>query len=80
MRRRDFIAFLACTAATWPVLAREQPRAAWRIGMLEPNPSSPSDPFVDAFRDGLRELGYKEGRDVLLEFAGPGEATNHSSG
>jgi putative ABC transport system substrate-binding protein len=35
--------------------------------MLEPNPSSPSDPFVDAFRDGLRGLGYKEGRDVFLE-------------
>src|SRR6267378_3445132 len=67
MRRRDFITFLACTAATWPLLAREQPRSAWRIGMLEPNPSSPSDPFVDAFRDGLRGLGYKEGRDVFLE-------------
>jgi len=35
--------------------------------MLEPGTSSPSDPFVDAFRDGLRGLGYNEGRDVLLE-------------
>jgi putative ABC transport system substrate-binding protein len=35
--------------------------------MLEPGASSPSDPFVDAFRDGLRGLGYKEGRDILLE-------------
>lgn len=67
MRRRDFIAFLACTAATWPLLARERLRSDWRIGMLEPNPSSPSDPFVDAFRHGLRGLGYKEGRDVFLE-------------
>jgi hypothetical protein len=40
---------------------------AWRIGMLQPDASSPSDPFVDAFRDGLRGLGYKEGRDILLE-------------
>ena len=79
MRRRDFIAFLACTAATWPLLAREQP-SAWRIGMLEPNPSSPSDPFVDAFRDGLRGLGYKEGRDVFLEIRWAEEATNRSSG
>jgi putative ABC transport system substrate-binding protein len=35
--------------------------------MLDPGVSSPSDPFVSAFRDGLRGLGYKEGRDILLE-------------
>jgi putative ABC transport system substrate-binding protein len=35
--------------------------------MLQPGPPSPSDPLVDAFRDGLRGLGYKEGRDFLLE-------------
>ena len=80
MRRREFITIVGGAAVSWPRVARTQARSAWRIGMLQPDASSPSDPFVDAFRDGLRELGYKEGRDVLLEFAGPGEATNHSSG
>ena len=80
MRRREFITIVGGAVMALPLAARTQPRSAHRIGMLEPGVSSPSDPFVDAFRDGLRELGYKEGRDVLLEFAGPGEATNHSSG
>jgi putative tryptophan/tyrosine transport system substrate-binding protein len=64
--RRDFIAGISSTVA-WPLAARAQPRSARRIGMLEPGVSSPSDPFVDAFREGLRGLGYNEGRDILLE-------------
>ena len=67
MKRREFITLVGSATAAWPLSARAQPRSAWRIGMLEPGPSSPSDPFVDAFRDGLRGLGYKEGRDILLE-------------
>jgi putative ABC transport system substrate-binding protein len=50
-----------------PLSARAQSRSPRRIGMLEPGVSSPSDPFVNAFRDGLSGLGYKEGRDILLE-------------
>ena len=67
MRRREFIALVGSAAASWPLAAHTQPRSARRIGMLEPGVSSPSDPFVDAFRDGLRGLGYNEGRDILLE-------------
>src|ERR1035438_8507715 len=67
MRRREFIAIVGGAALAWPLAARTQPRSARRIGMLQPDASSPSDPFVDAFRDGLRGLGYKEGRDILLE-------------
>ena len=67
MRRRDVMLVLGGATVAWPLAARAQHRSAWRIGMLEPNPSSSSDPYVDAFRDGLRGLGYKEGRDVLLE-------------
>ena len=36
-----------------------------RIGMLA---SSPSDPFVEAFKQGLRELGYVEGRNIIVEY------------
>jgi putative ABC transport system substrate-binding protein len=67
MRRREFIALVGSAAASWPLAAHTQPHSVRRIGMLEPGVSSPSDPFVDAFRDGLRELGYNEGRDILLE-------------
>jgi putative ABC transport system substrate-binding protein len=67
MRRRQFIKIVGGTAVAWPLAAGTKPRSAWRIGMLEPGASSPSDPFVDAFRDGLRGLGYREGRDILLE-------------
>jgi putative ABC transport system substrate-binding protein len=67
MRRREFITIVGGAALARPLAARTQPRSPWRIGMLEPGASSPSDPFVDAFRDGLRGLGYTEGRDFLLE-------------
>jgi putative tryptophan/tyrosine transport system substrate-binding protein len=67
MRRREFITVVGGAAVAWPLTARTQPRSAWRIGMLEPGPRSQSDPFVDAFREGLRGLGYKEGQDILLE-------------
>src|SRR5437016_441919 len=67
MRRRDVMLVLGGATVAWPLATRAQHRSAWRIGMLEPGPSSPSDPFVDAFRDGLRGLGYKEERDVILE-------------
>jgi len=67
MRRREFITVAGSAAVAWPLTARTQPPSARRIGMLEPGPPSQSDPFVDAFRDGLLGLGYKEGQDILLE-------------
>jgi putative ABC transport system substrate-binding protein len=41
----------------------QEPGKVARIGMLAP---SPSDPFVDAFKQGLRELGYIEGRNITV--------------
>jgi putative ABC transport system substrate-binding protein len=67
MRRREFVTIVGCAAVAWPFAARTQPRSARRIGMLDPGVSSPSDPFVAAFRNGLRGLGYREGRDIFLE-------------
>jgi putative ABC transport system substrate-binding protein len=67
MRRREFVTIVGGAAVAWPFAARTQPRSARRIGMLDPGVSSSSDPFVAAFRHGLRWLGYKEGRDILLE-------------
>ena len=66
MRRRDFIAGIVGSAATWPSVAGAQ-TAKKRpiIGMLiQGTPiQSKGLRFRQAFLDGLRELGYFEGRD-----------------
>jgi putative ABC transport system substrate-binding protein len=55
---------LAVVVVALAAEAQETGRIA-RIGMLA---SSPSDPFVEAFRQGLRELGYVEGRNIIIEY------------
>jgi putative tryptophan/tyrosine transport system substrate-binding protein len=62
MRRREFITLLG-GAAAWPVAVRaQQPGPMRRIGVLV----IPSR--EDAIRQGLRDLGYVEGRNVLIEY------------
>jgi len=66
MRRREFIARLVGSAAAWPLVARAQQRAKlFRIVWI--STESQPDPFVDGFREGLRERGYVEGKDAILE-------------
>jgi len=68
MRRREFIMLLG-GAAAWPLAARaQQPAKLPRVGILWPNPLAASGHFVDAFRQGLRELGYVDGRNVIIEY------------
>src|SRR5262245_1477624 len=66
MQRRDFITLLSGAAALWPFAAYAQQAAKlYRIGILSPEVPPPGS--LDAFRQGLRELGYVEGRDIALE-------------
>jgi putative ABC transport system substrate-binding protein len=70
MDRRTFIGTLAAGILAVPLDAgAQQPGKVYRIGFLSPR--SPSDVGrLAAFRQGLRELGYVEGRDLVQPYAG----------
>ena len=71
MRRRDFIAGLSGAAVAWPTAARTQSKTA-RIGYLVTGSFSSleTQTIFDAFRQGLNELGYVEGRNISIERRG----------
>jgi putative ABC transport system substrate-binding protein len=68
MQRRHFMQLLGAAAAAWPPAARSQQRAKVpRLGvLLFSNPET--DPNTQAVRNGLRELGYVEGRDLAVVY------------
>jgi putative tryptophan/tyrosine transport system substrate-binding protein len=70
MRRRDFISLLSGAALGWPFAARAQRPASklYRIGMLETVPSALNVANTSAFRKGLQELGYVEGKNYVIEY------------
>ena len=70
MRRREFVAGLG-GAAAWPLMAGAQQAQVWRVGYLSPAfppDKSPSDAVVfEAFRGKMKDLGYVEGRNLIIE-------------
>jgi putative ABC transport system substrate-binding protein len=68
MRRRAFITLLGGMAAMRPVLTRGQQRSMPVIGFLGLQPASAFAARVEALRMGLRELGYVEGKNLLIDF------------
>jgi putative ABC transport system substrate-binding protein len=64
MRRREFIGLLGGAAAAWPLAAyAQEPGKVWRMGFL----AQGYEKFYDGLFDGLKDLGYQEGRNLLVE-------------
>jgi putative ABC transport system substrate-binding protein len=69
VKRREFITLLCGAAAAWPLAARAQQSAGkiYRIGFLWDGPTVFQD-ALEAFRRALRDLGYVEGRNIVIEY------------
>jgi putative tryptophan/tyrosine transport system substrate-binding protein len=69
MKRREFITLLGGAAASWPLGARAQQAGKIpRVGFMGNSTAALEANLVGPFRDGLRELGYQEGRNVVIEY------------
>jgi putative ABC transport system substrate-binding protein len=68
MKRRTFIA-LAAGAAALPFAVRaQQAGKVWRVGMLDTTPATLNAQNLNAFKAGMRALGYTEGQNLAIEY------------
>ena len=68
MRRRDFVRAIIGSATAWPPTLRAQQPTKPVIGFLNPASPEGQEYVVAALRDGLKEAGYIEGQNVLIEY------------
>ena len=68
MKTKFLLYALVTVLATVHLAEAQLPRKVPRIGLLFTIESSPPSPNVEAFRQGLRDLGYVDGKNILLEY------------
>jgi putative ABC transport system substrate-binding protein len=68
MRRRDFITLLGGAAAAWPVVAQAQQRGLPVVGFLVSDSAASFATSLTSVRQGLADQGYREGRNVAIEY------------
>src|SRR5688572_20224836 len=68
MRRRELMLLLGASTVPWSVHVRAQVGKVYRIGILEPISAAQNAANFDALREGLRSLGYVEGKNLVIEY------------
>src|SRR6266436_4710307 len=68
LRRRVFISLFSGAAAAWPLAARGQQPATPVIGFLSISALADRARYLTAFRQGVRETGYVEGQNIVIEY------------
>ena len=66
MKRRDFITLIGGAAAAWPLAARAQQPVMPAVGFLHPTSLESFADNLRGFRQGLKEIGYIEGRECCV--------------
>src|SRR5262249_45949412 len=75
MRRREFITLLSSAAVAWPFATRAQRLPMPVIGLLGSGPAPAQSEWTAAFVERLRELGWSEGRNIIIDYRwGEGQA------
>jgi putative tryptophan/tyrosine transport system substrate-binding protein len=68
MKRRDFIALVGAAAGAWPFVGHAQQQQTTVVGFLSGRLPAEAGATVEAFREGLKDAGYVDGKNVSIEY------------